>query len=86
MDAVVRVDCFDCGHQLGLRADFRQYNGLDADADLFAALHRAALIGKVVPPRADAQDCQAGLNTLPVQRFPARDQLFGDCRRNRRAA
>ena len=69
-----RVDVL---HQHLLRHILRQDDLTDGDADLFAALERAALIGEVVLARADAQDGKAGLNAVFLQFFRVRMELLG---------
>ena len=71
---VERVDIF---HQHILRYIFGQDDLTDGDADLLAALECAALIGKVVLTRADAQDSKAGFGAVFLQFFASCVEFLG---------
>jgi len=77
VDLLVRAQRVDVLHQHLLRHILRQDDLTDGDADLFAALERTALIGKVILTRADAQDGKAGLYAVFLQFFRLCMELLG---------
>ena len=77
VDLLVRAQRVDVLHQHLLRHILGQNDLTDGDADLFAAFERAALIGKVILTRADAQDGEAGLYAVFLQFFRLCMELLG---------
>lgn len=64
-------------HQLLLARVLGQHDLTDRDADLLAALERAALIGQIVLARTHAQNGKAGLRAVFLQLLRLLTQLFG---------
>ena len=77
VDLLVRAQRVDVLHQHLLRHILRQDDLTDGDADLFAALERAALVGQVILACADAQDGEAGLYAVFLQFFRLCMELLG---------
>ena len=77
VDLFVRAQRVDVLHQHLLRHILGQEDLTHRHADLLAALERAALVGKVVLARADAQDGKAGLDAVFLQFFRFRMELLG---------